>query len=102
MTNWLTILNDAIAKRNLARQLKWQASLAEKGIGIHTEVLEIKTLNFCCDDYVKCSIRARLRVKGKIVYRWVNTLITGEKHLQKGDVIHLRYRPEHLYNVLVV
>ena len=102
MTNWLTILKDAIAKKKLARRLKWQASLAEKGIGIRTEVLEIKTMDFPSAEYVYCSIRARLRVKGKMVYRWVNTLNTGEKSLQKGDVIHLRYRPEHLYNVLVV
>ena len=84
------------------RRLKWQAFLTRKGIGIRTRILEIKEQGGPLADYVQCSIQARLRVNGKMASRWVYTMLAREKMLHKGDVVHIRYHPSHLYNVLVV
>jgi hypothetical protein len=102
LKRYFTILLKEYRKRKARRQLKWQDSLTRKGIGIRTRILEIKEQDQPFADYVQCSIQARLRVNGKIVSRWVGTMLARERMLHKGDLVHIRYHPSHLYNVLVL
>jgi hypothetical protein len=102
LKKWLTILSQDYQRRKARRRLKWQAFLTRKGIGIHTRILEIKEQGYPLADYVQCSIQARIRVNGKIVRRWVVTMLSKERMLNKGDLVHIRYHPSHLYNVLVL
>jgi len=82
-------------------QLKCQQLLVGKGVGIKTEVLEIKEEGHPLKDYVRLCIFARLRVNGKIVYRKVRTLIKDGSNLHSGDKVHIRYNPYHLNIVLL-
>ena len=99
---FITILLNEYRKRKARRQLKWQDFLSRKGIGIRTRILEIREKEKPFADYVQCSIQARLRVNGKVVNRWVDTMLAREKMLHKGDLVHIRYHPSHLYSVLVL
>jgi len=98
---WIVILFQEYKKRKAHRQLKWQALLTRKGIGLRTRILEVKAPRRSFGDYVRCSIQARLRINGKRVNCWMSTLLTTEKTPQKGDVVHIRYFPSHLNNVLI-
>jgi len=82
-------------------QLKCKQLLVLKGVGIKTEVLEVKEKGQPLKDYVRLCIFARLRVNGKIVYRKVRTLIKDGSNLYSGDKIHIRYNPYHLNMVLL-
>ena|SRR5437762_14330447 len=98
---WIVILFHEYKKRKARRQLKWQALLTWKGIGLRTRILEVEAPRRSFGDYVRCSIQARLRINGKRVNCWMSTLLTTEKTPQKGDVVHIRYFPSHLNNVLI-
>jgi hypothetical protein len=102
LNKWLTILLQEHRKRKVRRQLRWQAFLTRKGIGMRTTILEIKEQDAPLSDYVQCILQARLRINGKTVSRWVHTMLTREKMLHKGDVVHIRYHPSHLYTVLII
>ncbi|HEV8285133.1 MAG TPA: hypothetical protein VGQ09_12535 [Chitinophagaceae bacterium] len=102
LNKWLTILLQEYRKRKARQQLRWQAILSEKGIGMRTTILEVKEQGAPFADYVQCSVQARLRINGKTVSRWVHTMLTREKMLRKGDVVHIRYHPSHLYSVLII
>ena len=82
-------------------QLRCQQLLVRKGVGIKTEVLEIKEEGHPLIDYVRLCIFTRLRINGKIVYRKVRTLIKDGSILHSGDKVHIRYNPHHLNIVLL-
>jgi hypothetical protein len=82
-------------------QLKFQQLLARKGVGIKTEVFEVKEDGHPLKDYVCLCIFTRQRINGKIVYRKVHTLIKDGSNLHSGDKVHIRYNPYHLNIVLL-
>lgn len=99
---WCSILLNQYKKRQARRQLRWQHFLTQRGIGIHTRIMEIeeRACPFC--DYIQCSVQVRLRVRGKNVSHWVQTILAGETTLHKGDLVHIRYNPVHFRRVLVL
>lgn len=101
ITTWLNIINGPYRQVKAQRQLKWQEFLNRKGIGFRTTVLDIKEKGHPIKDYVRCSISARLRVRGRIVCRHMYTLLRGDIQVKKGDTVIIRYRPGHLSNVLL-
>jgi len=96
------ILLNQYKKRQARRQLRWQHFLSQRGIGIHTRILEIKERACPFADHVQCSVHVRLRVHGKNVSHWVQTILAGPATLQKGDLVHIRYNPSHFRKVLVL
>lgn len=82
-------------------QLKYQELLVRTGVGIKTEVLEVKEEGHPLKDYVQLCIFTRLRINGKIVYRKVRTLIKDDSNIHSGDKVHIRYNPYHLNIVLL-
>lgn len=99
---WLIILLREYKKRQARRQLAWQQLLSRKGIGLKTRILELREQACPFSDYVQCSLHTRLRVNGKTVDRWVETILARERTLQIGDVVHIRYYPAHFRKVLVL
>jgi len=96
------ILLNQYKKRQARRQLRWQHFLRQRGIGIHTRILEIKERACPFANHVQCSVHVRLRVNGKNVSHWVQTILAGPTPLHKGDVVHIRYSPAHFRKVLVL
>ena len=95
----LRLINSLIQwfrQKRAKHQLKCQQSLARKGVGIKTEVLEVKEEDHPLKDYLRVCIFTRLRINGKIVYRKVRTLIKDGSSLHSGDKVHIRYDPHHL------
>jgi len=97
-----TILLNQYKKRQARRQLRWQDFLTQKGIGIRTRILEIQERACPFSDYVQCTLQARLRINGKTVSHWVETILAREKTFHKGDIVHIRYYPAHFKKVLVL
>jgi hypothetical protein len=96
------ILLNQHKKRQARRQLRWQNFLRQRGIGIHTRILEIKERACPFANHVQCVVQVRLRVRGKNVSHWVQTILAAHGTLQKGDLVHIRYSPAHFRRVLVL
>jgi hypothetical protein len=101
MLQQLNILLRYYKQAKAGHQLKWQESLQRKAIGFKTQVLDIWEEGQPLEGYTKCCIKARLRVKGKIVDRTMHTLLNGDTQVKKGDKIWIRYRPGYPGQVLV-
>lgn len=100
----LRLINSLIhwfRQKRAKHQLKCQQLLSRKGVGIKTEVLEVKEEGHPLKDYLRVCIFTRLRINGKIVYRKVRTLIKDGSNLHSGDKVHIRYNPHHLNIVLL-
>ncbi|HET6768711.1 MAG TPA: hypothetical protein VFH08_14965 [Chitinophagaceae bacterium] len=100
----LRLINSLIKRFRQMRarhQLKCQQLLIRKGVGMKTEVLEVKEEGHPLKDYVQLCIFTRLRINGKIVYRKVRTLINDGSSLHSGDKVRIRYNPYHLNIVLL-
>jgi hypothetical protein len=96
------ILLNQHKRRQVRRQLQWQNFLRQRGIGIHTRILEIKQQTCPFAGHVQCSVHVRLRLNGKNVSHWVQTILAAQKMLSKGDLVHIRYSPAHFRRVLVM
>ena len=83
------------------RQLKWQQALANNGIGIRTELLDVKQEPNPLKDHVRFCLLVRLRVNGKLVSRRVHTFLRKGMVLQAGERVHIRYAPYRLDHVLL-
>ena len=101
MLRLIKILIKWFRQMRAEHQLKFQQLLARKGVGIKTEVFEVKEEGHPLKDYVRLCIFTRLRINGKIVYRKVHTLIKDGSDLHSGDKVHIRYNPYHLNIVLL-
>ena len=99
---YFEILLNQYKERQARRQLRWQHFLKQRGIGIHTRILEIKERACPFANHVQCSVHVRLRVDGKNVSHWVQTILAGPRTLHKGDLVHIRYSPAHFRKVLVL
>lgn len=97
----LSILIMKFRRWKTERQLKWQQTLASTGIGFRTQVLAIREEGQRKEACKQLYIQTRLRVNGKIVKRWVYTLLNDEGKLQAGDRIHIRYNPYRLGQVVL-
>ena len=97
----LTILIMRFRKWKAERQLKWQNALLSNGIGIRTELLEVKKEAKPIKDHVRFCLLVRLRVNGKVVCRRVHTLLKEGGVLHPGDKVHIRYNPCRLDHVLL-
>ena len=84
------------------KQLKWQEFLFRNGVGFRTRLLDIVEEGRPINDYVLLCIRARLRVKGKIVCRRMHTVLKCDRVPHAGEIVHIRYKPRHLNNVLLL
>jgi len=71
------------------------------GIGFRTKLLDVIVKSHPINDYVLLCIQARLRVKGKIICRRVQTLLKEGDLPHAGDLVNIRYRPRQLNHVLL-
>ena len=84
------------------KRLKRQEMLICNGVGFRTKLLDVVEKSHPINDYVLLGIQARLRVKGKIICRRVQTLLREGDLPQAGDVVHIRYMPRKLKHVLLM
>lgn len=82
--------------------LKRQKMLIGNGIGFRTKLLDVIEKSHPINDYVLICIQARLRVKGKIICRRVQTLLREGDLPQAGDIVNIRYMPHQLKHVLLL
>ena len=83
------------------RQLKWQQALADNGIGMRTELLEVKQEKNLLKGHVRFCLLVRLRVNGRMVCRHVHTLLKEGGVLRTGEKVHIRYNPSRINLVLL-
>jgi hypothetical protein len=98
---FLTILIRRFRKWKAQRQLKWQQALASNGIGMRTELLEVKQERNPLKDYVRFCLVVRVRVNGKVVCRQVRTILKEGGVLYTGEKVHIRYNPTRMDLVLL-
>lgn len=102
ISSWLHQFNQRWELYKTRRLLKLQESLAKRGIGLRTEVLDIIEKKSILDGYVELYFKARLRINGKISCRQVHTLLRWENIPGKGDTVHIRYKQGHPRLVLLL
>ena len=95
------LCRESYLRRRMVQSLRWQSDLVSKGIGIRTEILEIENERSFLNDYMPCRVKARIRVKGKMVCRWFHTVLSVGRVIRQGDMVHIRYRPGQLHQVLI-
>ena len=84
------------------KRLKKQEMLISNGIGFRTKLLDVIEKSHPLNDYVLLCIQARLRVKGKIICRRVQTILREEDLPHAGDIVNIRYLPRQLNHVLLL
>ena len=82
--------------------LNLQEFLLYHGVGIRTQVLDVQKESCPLKDYTSLRIKATLRVKGKIVCRYVYTFLKEREIPKIGDKVLIRYSPKELPYALIV
>ena len=101
LTALIVILIAKIRRWQVLQQLKQQQILSNSGIGFHTKLVEVMVERFAIKGYKKFCILALIRVKGKVVYRKMHTILKADQSLETGDSVVIRYNPGKLHQVWV-
>jgi len=101
LTALIIILFAKFRRRQMQQQLKQQQMLSNSGIGFHTKLAEVMEERFAIKGYKKFCILALIRVRGKVVYRKMHTILKADQSLKTGDSVVIRYNPGKLRQVWV-
>jgi len=101
LTALIIILFTKFRRWQVQQQLKQQQLLSNSGIGFHTKLAEVMEERFAIKGYKKFCILALIRVKGKVVYRKMHTILKADQSLKTGDSVVIRYNPGKLRQVWV-
>ncbi len=89
----ITLLIMKLRKWKQKRQLKWQQTLASKGIGFRTRIMQVLEDVTLIDGYKKIHFIAMIRVNGKNGCYKMHTWIKPGETPHPGERVMIRYRP---------
>ena len=96
----ITLLIRKLRKWHQKKQLQWQQTLASKGIGFRTKIMQVLEDAKLFNGYKRIHVVAVIRVHGKIVcYRMHSWIKPGEMP-PVGERVVIKYQPG-VHNVLI-
>jgi hypothetical protein len=101
LTAIIIILFAKFRRWQIQQQLKQQQLLSSTGVGFRTKLLEVMEERFAIKGYKKFRILALIRVKRKVVYRKMHTILKADQSIKAGDSVVIRYNPGKLRQVWV-
>ena len=101
LTALIIILFAKFRRWQMEQQLKQQETLSNSRIGFRTKLAEVMEERFAIKGYKKFCILALIRVKGKVVYRKMHTILKADQSLKTGDSVVIRYNPAKMRQVWV-
>jgi len=89
-------------QKQAMEQLQWQSYLLQSGIPARAEVLELSVKDSVLHDYLVVYMWLNFKYQDRVIYQQVGTQINRKMLPKKNQLIHIKFLPENISQVLVL